>query len=301
MTDRGDLNGIALDLGGTKLAAARVIEGQVTDRLMRPTDGTAPAAAMVAEMHNMAQALGLAADDPVGLAVTGRVTEQGIWRAVNDDTLPGLGNANLLALAQGAFARSVTVRNDALAAALAEYRFGAGTGSAAMAYVTVSTGVGGGLVLGGRPVMSRDGLAGHLGFSTTRLGRNPCGSGRVGTVESVASGRAIAAEAVRRGHPVEDAKQVFEHWHASEHWADEIVDLSASAIAELAANLVAILGIDRIVLGGSVGLAKGYAKRVRHQLREEPPLYRPRIVPALMGHDAVLLGALLPNWGDGGT
>ncbi len=290
--DRAELNGIALDLGGTKLAAARVVEGNITARAIRPTQGHATAQAQIEHMLRMAEELGLSDSDDVGMAVTGRVDADGIWHAVNVETLTEIAEADLNTLGTMAFKRPVSVINDALAAAIAEYRFGAGRHSRAMAYVTVSTGVGGGLVLDGAPVTSQNGLAGHVGFSTSRLATGQCGSGRIGTVESIAAGRAIAAEAIRRRQPVESAKDVFDHWQKGAPWADEIIDTSAAAIAELCGNLSAMLGIDRVVLGGSIGLANRYATRVREHIAREPALFRPDLTTASLGQDGVLLGAL---------
>lgn len=289
---RSSLSGVALDLGGTKLAAARVEHGEIVARAQVQTRGTASTAEQVADMQALARKVGLLATDRIAMAVAGRVDAKGIWRAVNAETLSNLSDVNLRALGSDVFGRPVSVINDAQAATLAEYQFGAGQGSDAMAYVTVSTGVGGGFVIGGQPVHSANGLAGHVGFSTSRLASQRCGSGRFGTVESVAAGRAIAAEATRRGHRVKDARAVFEHWRAGDDWAAEIIEKSAAAVAEMCANLATTLGIDRIVLGGGIGLAEGYAERIRHHIAAEPSLFRPDIVHARLGPDGVLFGAL---------
>ncbi|NDR57840.1 ROK family protein [Aliiruegeria sabulilitoris] len=293
MPTRDTLSGVALDLGGTKLAAARIAQGEVVARAQVPTRGSASAVEQVRDMHALARKVGLDPSDRVGLAVAGRVDADGIWRAVNTETLSNLDDVDLRQLASDLFGRSVTVLNDAQAATLAEFHFGSGRGSAAMAYVTVSTGVGGGLVIGGVPVLSPNGMAGHIGFSTSRLATRRCGSGRMGTVESVAAGRAIAAEARRIGYPVEDARDVFDAWRAGGEWAGQIIDSSAAAVAGMCADLAAILGIDRVVLGGGIGLAEGFVDRIRRHLDTEPPLFQPQLVGAELGQDGVLLGALV--------
>ncbi|PRY22177.1 N-acylmannosamine kinase [Aliiruegeria haliotis] len=289
---RSALSGVALDLGGTKLAAARIERGDIVARAQVPTRGAASTADQVADMQDLARNVGLETSDPIAMAVAGRVDAGGIWRAVNSETLSNLSDVNLRTLGSDVFDRQVSVINDAQAAALAEYHFGAGQGSDAMAYVTVSTGVGGGFVIGGMPLRSANGLSGHIGFSTSRLASQRCGCGRLGTVESIAAGRAISAEANRRGHRVKDAREVFEHWRAGADWAADIINTSAAAVAEMCANLTATLGIDRVVLGGGIGLAEGYAQRVSHYLGTEPSLFRPYVVPARLGADGVLLGAL---------
>ncbi|MEZ5864729.1 MAG: ROK family protein [Geminicoccaceae bacterium] len=187
---------------------------------------------------------------------------------------------------------AATCCNDAAAATFAEAHFGAGRGSRHFAYLTVSTGVGGGIVLDGRLLQSRNGLAGHVGFVSSPFGRSTCGSGRHGTVESTAAGRAIAAEAEALGHAYADARAVFEAAAEGRAWAESIIAGSARAVATLIADLTAIVGLDRVAIGGSVGLATGYLDRVRQALAGEPELFRVELVRAGLGHDSALLGAL---------
>src|SRR5690606_36733386 len=141
------------------------------------------------------QEVGYQAGEPLGVAVAGRIDREGCWHAVNTATLSAIKAAPLRPMLRERFGARVSAINDAAAAGLAESRFGAGQDASNYACLTVSTGVGGGLVLGGKLVDSNNGLAGHLGFSSSPLSGVPCGSGRLGTVESVAGGRAIAAAA----------------------------------------------------------------------------------------------------------
>ena len=87
--------------------------------------------------------------------------------------------------------------NDANVAALGEWRFGAGQGGASLLYVTISTGIGGGWVLGGRIWGGADGMAGEIGHMLVRPGGAACVCGRRGCLEAEACGRAIAAKARR--------------------------------------------------------------------------------------------------------
>jgi N-acylmannosamine kinase len=215
-----------------------------------------------------------------------------MWYAVNSSTLPSIRGYPLKQALLHRFDGPVSLMNDATAAALGEARFGAGRGVDSLGYITVSTGIGGGIVLDGKPLISPNGLAGHVGFTSLRHATGRCGSGRVGTVESVASGRAIARAAERTGREGLDAKEVFSCALKGKAWASAIVRRSAEAISELSANLVAILGLERIVIGGSVGLAKGYAALVRECLSVEPVLFNTTIVKAELGQNSALYGVL---------
>lgn len=277
------VSGFAVDLGGTKTAAARIEDGQVVARLQKATDAGADLDAQVEVIADLLAELGYRHGEPLGVAVTGRVDRHGDWHAINTGTLRGINAAPLGATLRQRFGARAHCANDAAAAALAEARLGAGRGAYNFAFMTVSTGVGGGLVLGGRLIDSGNGLAGHVGFVGTRFGDQRCGSGRFGTVESVAGGRAIAAAA---GLP--DARAVFE-----QGGFESIIDRAAATIADLVGDLTSILGLDRVAVGGSIGLAPDFLPRVLRHLGEEPALFRPELVPAKLTHDSGLVGALL--------
>lgn len=284
------LNGFAADLGGTKIAAARVEKGVVASRLLAPTQSSADAQTQLGTIAGLLARLGYESGAPLGLAVAGRVDAGGHWHAVNRGTLSAIDGVPLATLAARILGPA-TCLNDAAAAALAEARYGTGHGSDSFAYLTISTGVGGGLVSGGHLLRSANGLAGHVGFASSRFADVACESGRSGTVESVAGGRAIAAAGHAVGHSV-DARMVFDAAAAGAPWAERIVARSASAVAALIADLAAILGVDTVAIGGSIGMAPGYLDRVRIALDTEPNLFRPAVALAVLGHDAPLIGAL---------
>ena len=286
------LNGFAVDLGGTKTSAARIEAGKIVQQVQNSTDGAADPNSQIAHMSELLKQLGYQSGDQLGVAVTGRVDQDGNWYAVNTSTLTKIVAVPLLQKLKTTIG-SAAVINDAAAATLAEHRLGSGAGHENFAYITVSTGIGGGLILNGRLHQSPNGLAGHIGFTSALGGNNICGSGRFGTVESLAGGRAIAQAASNAGFADMDAKTVFEHANAGAQWADSIIDTSARSVAELAADLVATLGVTKIALGGSIGLADGYLDRITSHLVSLPVLFHADIVRAELGAHGPLLGALL--------
>lgn len=277
------LSGFAVDLGGTKIAAARIEAGQVAERVQERTDAGADLDAQLAKIAGLLTSLDYRPGDPLGVAVAGRVDRDGNWHAVNAQTLRAITAAPLGAKLAQKFGANTRAINDAAAAAIAEARIGAGQGARNFAYLTVSTGVGGGIVLDGKLVESANGLAGHVGFVSSPFGSRRCGSGRMGTVESVAGGNAMAAAT---GLP--DARAVFE---SGEH--GETIALAAASIATLVADLTTILGLDRVAIGGSIGLAPGFIDKVRTRIATEPVLFQTELVPAALGQDSGLLGALI--------
>ena len=264
---------LALDIGGTKLLAALVTDGRVVEEARVPTDiSEGPdrlldaAAALAAPWRGRYRA--------VGAAVTGLVRD-GRWRTLNAATLD---LRDWVPLADGLAARlgtPVRCANDAHAAAWGEYLRGAGAGHD-MVFLTVSTGIGGGIVLRGRLL---EGLAGSFGQLVDETGVR---------IEDRAAGRWMAAEAAAAGHPT-DAAGVFAA--AGAPWADRILDAAAARIAALCRNVQLAVDPERIVIGGSIGLAPGFLDRVAAALDGLDPEISPRLVPAALGARAGVIGA----------
>ena len=290
-----DINGLSVDFGGSKILAARVIEGCVDQYLQVATQGDAPIEQQISVIIQLLEKLSLTGDDKVAIAVAGRVTAQGNWLAVNAQTLSQVDCIPIGDILQQRLQRKIAVKNDALAALLGESVLGAAKADARCAYITVSTGVGGAIILNGVPVTSDSGIAGHIGFTTSRYASTQCGSGRFGTVESIASGRAITATAKALGHNITDAKQVFNAHINHQLWATEIIQTSAAAIAELCANLQSIFGLDIIVIGGGIGLAPGYLALVQQSLAREPDIFQVKLVRAQLGQYSAIYGNLLES------
>ena len=268
---------LAIDLGGTKTLAALVRDGRTLEvRRVATPRGLPPERLLDAATELAGGWEGRFGR--VAVAVTGRVAN-GSWSAVNPAVLAVEGAYPLVEAVRARWRVPVTALNDAQAAAWGEYRFGAGRGLD-VAFVTVSTGVGGGFVCGGRLLVGGRGLAGHVG----RL-RCGIGPGAV-ALEDVASGGALGRDGAPFG--AADAEAVFAA--AGAEWAETLVDRAAEALAGACASLQALVDPDRIVLGGGVGLAPGFAERVRRHLDELPDALRPEIATAALGVEAGLVG-----------
>ncbi|AVX04934.1 glucokinase [Maritalea myrionectae] len=286
------LNGFAIDLGGTKLAAARFEANKLVEKAQMPTKADAPFEDLCAAMAMLLDQLGFCQGNRLGVALTGRIDQSGHWSAVNGGTLPKIKDIDVRNAFTNMFGTNLTILNDATAAACGEAHFGAGQGVSAFGYITISTGVGGGIVLNGQPVTSPNGLAGHIGFMRSPLGNAECGCGRFGTVESVAGGRAMAHQAHVAGFENLNAKMIFEAYLANEKWATEIISRAAQAIAIQIADLTSIFGLERVAIGGSIGLADGFLELISLSLSKEPDLFQPDVRCAALGSNSPLFGAL---------
>lgn len=268
---------LALDIGGTKMLAA-LVRGQtvIETHTMATPRGGDPEAWLAALFSAIAGWKGRY--DTVGVAVSG-IIDEGCWSPLNRRTLDIPDRFPLVAtLARLSGTDRVLAANDAQAAAWGEHVFGAGKGED-LVFLTVSTGIGGGIVVGGRLL---GGLAGHFGQFRSR--------GEEGrTLEDKVSGNWIAAEAAPY-RPGATARDVFTAAAAGEDWAETIVRASAHETALLCGNIQLALDPARIVIGGGIGLAPGYLESVRQALAGLPPRLTPQLHPAALAEKAGVVG-----------
>ena len=286
---------LAIDIGGTKLAAALVENNlQVRERRELPTPASKTAQALRSALQRLV--------DPLqGLSNRGAIASTGIIRevallALNPHNLGGLMHFPLTQTLEQITDLPTLAVNDAQAAAWAEYH-ALGGEYRDLVFITVSTGVGGGVVSGGKLLTGTGGLAGHLGHTLADPHGPMCGCGRVGCVEAIASGRGIAAaaEGALAGC---DAKTIFSRAGQGDEQASRLIHRSARTLARLVADVKAMTDCQIVVLGGSVGLAEGYLALVEHYLAQEPLAYHVELLAAHYRHDAGLLGAALLAQGE---
>ncbi|MEI8714087.1 putative N-acetylmannosamine-6-phosphate 2-epimerase [Mesorhizobium sp. ISC11] len=274
---------LGIDIGGTKTMAALVSGGKVIEDMIVPTAREAGPDAWLASLAQSTSAWS-SRFSRIGIAVTGLVHD-GRWSALNPATLGIPDGYPLVERASAVFGKPVCAFNDAQAAAWGEYKFGAGQGRD-IVFLTISTGIGGGIVCNGRLL---SGLAGHFGLIRGL-------SADHAPLEDSTSGRWIASQALKAGFKA-DAADVFGRALKGEAWADAIVSRSASRVATLCRDIQMMFDPKSIVIGGSIGLADGYLDRVRALLGEVPPRLSSNLVAAkLAGHAGVIGVADLAEW-----
>jgi glucokinase len=304
---------LALDVGGTKLASGVVRgDGVVRSRLVEPALREAGPDDMIARHlalgHRAIDAAGLdpAAIRAVGIACGGPLDpERGI--ILGPLHLPGWVNVPLVAIVEAAFGVPAAVDNYATAGALAEWRFGAGRdrGVRSLVYLTISTGIGGGLVLDGRPYRGAAGNAGELGHLTIDMDGDPCACGRRGCLEAYASGTNIARrarEAVAAGEASAltglesiTARDVSIAAAAGDAVARRVWDETTRMLGSAVATILDVLNPELVVLGGGVTNAgDGLLRPVREAaLREamRPAAGSAEIVLATLGEELGVVAA----------
>jgi glucokinase len=186
-----------IDLGGTELRVGLVDETGRVLRLERmATDVAAAPVEVIDAMAVLVRRVadGRAAPEAIGICTPGPLDAAG-GRVLAPPTLPRWRDVALCDLLAERTGLSVTLENDGHAAALGEWRHGAGRTCDDFVYVTVSTGIGGGIVSGGRLLRGVAGLAAHVGHMTVSDTSEPCACGNRGCWEALASGTALARRA----------------------------------------------------------------------------------------------------------
>ena len=194
---------VAVDLGGTKISAVLAdASANVVARDHRGTyagQGTEEVIGRIIDSikHLMESAAAPGQVTGVGIAAAG-ACEVSSGVISSSPNLPGWHDIPLRDIIQRQFGIATYLDNDATLAALGEHRFGAGIGVDDLLYVTVSTGIGGGIIIGGKPYRGVSGTAGEMGHMTIDDNGPHCSCGNVGCWEMLASGTALAREAVKR-------------------------------------------------------------------------------------------------------
>jgi len=298
---------VGLDLGGTKIAAGAFDGKRLLSRVVLPTPkegGEAVVRALAEAARRAEEEAGVRAV-AIGLGTPGPLDfRQGVIRFTPN--IPHMVDFPIRRLLEEATGRPVHLENDANAAALAEHHLGAGQGERSSLFLTVSTGIGGGVVLEGRVLRGERGQGGELGHTTLLPGGPVCGCGLEGCLEALAAGRALEREAAYAyGRPV-DTRALFRLFGEGDPKAKRILLQGARYVGIGLASLVKAFDPGVVILGGGIALnaPEAYWEALQEAYRrylegwEVPPLKK-----ALLGGEAGLLGAALTAYlevGDGG-
>lgn len=296
-------NILALDFGGTKLAAAVVDldQGRAlrVERCPTPPDAESSLAAMlqIAQVLTRQQETGISG---IGVSFGGLVAPDG--RTVRaSHHVPGWEGFPLARRLEEVFRLPVCLANDADAAVLGEFHFGAGRGCKNLLYLTVSTGIGGGILLNGELYHGEHALAGEIGHMVLQPDGPLCPCGRRGCLEALASGRSIArrmAERLASGEPSSlalmeiSAKSVVEAAAAGDLLAGEVWGDAMRWLGIGIANAANLLDPGRVVVGGGLAQAGELLfNPVRDRVRQYTLDAQIEVLPALLGDNASLIGS----------
>lgn len=256
---------IGVDLGGTKIYTALSDEnGNIIKEIIKPTEASKGYEQIVEKIkesiryvssdieNNKIISIGIGSPGPLDVS-NGLI--------VNPPNLP-FNNFNIVDCLKDEFKLPVFLDNDANAATLAEYKFGAGVGTTNMIFITASTGVGAGAVLNKNIYRGSTSNALELGHTTVDYSGNKCGCGNMGCVEAMSSGTAIKNQAEEllkldvetslRKYDLVTAKEVFIESGNGDKLASEVLRKSLGYLGVAVSNAANIFDPDMIVVGGGV-------------------------------------------------
>jgi glucokinase len=299
---------IGLDLGGTNLRAAAIDrDGHVLDRRATATNPAAGREAMLGHMVNavaeLRDACGAAGLAGIGIGVPGFILmKEGIIR--NSNNLACLEDFPIRGEIERRLDARVILENDANAAALGEKWMGAGRDVDDLVLLTLGTGIGGGIISGGRVLQGYLGMAGELGHTTVVPDGNPCGCGNQGCLEKHASATAIAAMAAMASmlHLGEglSAREVYDLAIGGNEKASRIFLAMGQALGVALATLVNTFNFPLYLLSGGVLAAWDlFAPPMLEEVRRRSFTFRTtdtRIEKATLGSEAGLFGAACLPW-----
>ena len=300
---------VGADLGGTKISAVLANErGQVLRRDYRSTDaGSGPQAVVARLVEAIRAAMGADPIVAVGIGSAGLCTRDGVIST--SPNLPGWKDVPLRDLVQRELGIATYLGNDANVAALGEHYFGAGRGVRNLVYVTVSTGIGGGVIVDGRLMTGASGTAGEIGHMVIDPDGPQCPCGQRGCWEALASGTAIARAAAARLSAGADSPDlsgdsaltptavgVAAAARAGDSLAQDVLRQASYYLGVGLVNLVHIFNPELIILGGGVSqIGESLIGPARAYVAEHAfavPAKAVRIVTAALGQDSGPLGAV---------
>jgi glucokinase len=308
---------LAIDLGGTQIRAALVTPDRaVHHRRAVPTRDEEGVTATLDRIAEVARGVlddagrdGL--PDPVGVGISSPGPLDP-WRGIvlAPPNLRDWRDVPVAEAVEEALGLPAFLERDTNVAVMAEWRYGAAAGSRDAIYVTVSTGVGGGIIVDGQPLVGQAGLAGEVGHLVVEIDGPTCGCGGIGHVEAIASGTAlerVARELVgapgattlsrmaAEGEPV-DARLLARAAESGDAAAAAAFERAWVAIGALCASLGNVLAPQVIVIGGAIAAHHPRLFEVarREVERRSLPGFadRVRILPAALGGNVSLIGLL---------
>lgn len=269
---------LAIDIGGTKIAAALVsVSGEIlaSHRVLTPaTKDPEVIFSTLIDLIDLIDVVGRGGF--VGVGCGGPMDEQ----TVSPLNIPAWRHFPLASRLRSELGVEVFLDNDAKALAIGEARFGYGVGLDDFVAMVVSTGVGGGIYSGGRLLQGRSGNAGHIGHLQVYPDGNACSCGARGCLEAHASGLAI---------------ERLSHKSASEA-SEDIKHEAAVALGRAIASVASLLDVEDFFLAGSVALGFGQTfideiqevARANHRIDFATSI---RVRPTRHGSDSPILGA----------
>lgn len=292
---------IGIDLGGTNIAAGLVDEnGHIVDResvkTNLPTNPHRLVDAMTGLCRTLMERNGLTKENICSIGVGVPCTANKRTGHMEDADHLGFASGPLVEPLKAALGLPIFIENDANAAAWGEFKAG-NYDADSFVLVTLGTGIGGGIILGGKLITGVNHTAGELGHMTICMDGVPCDCGRRGCWERYASGSALIQQASEAlGKPVTEAKTVFDGAAAGDKACIQLLDTYTTYLAEGLANIINIFAPAYLCVGGGIShagdaLLQPVREKTWQRTFAKTAGRNTQIILAKLSNDAGILGA----------
>jgi glucokinase len=301
-------NFIVVDIGGTQIRAAVFPEGSTEFSSQKKIPTQAPGQSPMERMVDLLKEIWPKEGNVLSIAIAAPGyldPDEGV--VISAPNIPGWKNLPICDLLREEFKVPIYLGNDANLAALGEWKFGAGKGHKDLLYLTISTGIGGGIIIGNKLVTGVHGMAGELGHVVADPDGPMCNCGKRGHIEAIASGTAIARfvkEKLTEGVPSvfpptasPTSKEIAQAANQGDKLSLEAFQNAGFYLGQTIAGWLHTLNPSILILGGGVSrsgdlLLKPMIASLAEHIISPKYIDDLKIVTAALGDDAGLLGAL---------
>lgn len=285
------MKAIGIDIGGTGVKGAVIDGGKIIARTRVPTDISGGQGTILNSVFAVADKLLPLSDEgsPIGVGSAGDINPMTGSVIYATDNLPGFTGLALADIIKTHTGRETRVLNDATAALLGEMYFGAGKGKKDIVMLTLGTGLGAGIAIGGKPFLGSRCRAGRLGHITLYGEGRECTCGERGCSEQYVSATGLLKNAAQRGIFVSDCREVMSLAAGGDAKAAEAIDVFARDLHRMISVVVAAFDPEQIIIGGGLAEIRGewWQYLEKYLTRSSRAIVR----CAELGNDAGVIGA----------
>jgi len=284
---------IGVDFGGTRIKIASVDGKRVVDSCSLPTDKSKEPIELLRDIADSIREL-----DPqpesVGFAIPGEVDSEGrCWRLPHVPGFEGIPMRSELSALLGC---PVSVENDGIAAALAEFHFGHGQRHPTFLILTLGTGIGGGVVIDGVPRRGANGFAGELGHVAIHRDQSyPCVCGETGCLETYVGTAGLKRKFEELGGKASEIRDIAESARAGESAGLAVFDMMGEILAMGIRSMQNVLDVDAVVFTGGISpafdLFEPSCRKTLHLRSFAKPLGDVPLLVSELGDQAGAIGA----------
>ena len=249
---------VGVDIGGTKISIVFFKRNKIIKKIKLKTNslyGPKNAEIIIENLLDYKKNI-----KRIGIATTG-IIENGKWSVLNKKIIGDFKNFPLTEHIKKKINKPVFAFGDTEAAALGELKFGAGKKFSDFFYITISTGVGGSMVINKKPFTKIASLVGAFGHMVIKQKGKLCGCGRRGCIEAYASGNAIDKILKKSNKKNISTKNMLIKYKDTK-WSMKIISEATTFIAEGIVNVNSLTGIRNFIIGGSIGLSHNFFREI---------------------------------------